>query len=194
MNLRKLHLLLGAASIAGMLGCGGAARADFNPFGSYWDNIARAAANNDAYAVQQKIAADGNPNEVDDNGRSALQIAAINGNLQIAAIVIKAGAKLDYKDPLGDTALFYAADRNQLEMAKLLIDLGARVDVENKRGMTPLMAAASRGNLDLVKTLLDKGADPRRTDFTGRDAANWALEGHRPAVAQALKRATANAR
>jgi ankyrin repeat protein len=50
------------------------------------------------------------------------------------------------------------------------------------------MLAASHGNLQLVQALLAKGADPRKSDFTGRDALSWAKAGHRTGVVQALQR------
>jgi uncharacterized protein len=168
-----------------------AARAELSLFGSYWDNVARAAAQNDAFKVRQLVGSGTNPNQVDDDGRTGLQIAAINGNLQIAAILLKASAHLDLKDKLGNTALHYAADRNQVPMAQLLLDVGAAVDPDNKNGMTPLMIAASRGNIEIIQALLAKGANVRKTDFTGRDALSWASEGRRPAVVQALQRAAA---
>ena len=56
---------------------------------------------------------------------------------------------------------------------------------------SPLMIAASRGNIVIVQALLAKGANPRKNDFTGRDALGWAAEGRRPAVVQALQRAQA---
>ena len=181
--------LLGAAALVLFAAAG--ARADISLFGSYWDNVARATAQNDAYKVLQLVGSGNNPNEVDDAGRTGLQLAAINGNLQIAAILIKANAHLDVKDGLGNTALHYAADRNHVEMAQLLLDVGALVDPQNKSGMTPLMIAASRGNIAIVQALLAKGANARTTDFTGRDAASWAADSGRPAVVQALQRAAA---
>jgi ankyrin repeat protein len=63
------------------------------------------------------------------------------------------------------------------------------VDAENKNGMTALMIAANRGNIEIVQALLAKGANVNKTDFTGRDAAGWAAESHRPAVLQAIRRA-----
>jgi ankyrin repeat protein len=174
-----------------LLGAAGSARAELSLFGSYWDNVARATAQNDALKVRQLVGGGNNPNEVDDNGRTGLQIAAINGNMQIAAILLKANAHLDLKDKLGNTALHYAIDRNQVEMAQLLLDAGAAIDPDNKNGMTPLMLAASRGSMALVQALLAKGANVRKTDFTGRDALSWAAESHRPAVVQALQRAAA---
>jgi len=164
-------------------------RADINIFGGYWENVARAAHRNDAAQVRSLIANDGNPNQTDEEGRTALHYGAMNGNLTIIAILVKASAKLDVKDRLGNTALHLAADRNQSEAARLLLDVGAPVDAENKNGMTPLMVAANRGNLELVQALLAKGASVTKTDFTGRDAAGWAAESHRPAVVQAIKRA-----
>ena len=185
----RLLALIGLSTL--LLFPANAVRADWSPFGEYWNNAARAAAQNDAYQVQHIVATGGNPNEPDENERTGLHIAALNGNLQIAAILIRAKAKLDIKDKLGNTPLHYAAERGQLEMAKLLLDVGASVDPENRNGMTPLMVAASRGELDMVRVLLDRGANPAKSDFTGRNAESWASEGHRPAVVQAIKRAEA---
>jgi ankyrin repeat protein len=187
---RLSRQFLGAAVLV-LLVVAGSARAELSLFGSYWDNVARATAQNDALKVRQLVGSGNNPNEFDDDGRTGLQIAAINGNLQIAAILINASAHLDLKDKLGNTALHYAVDRNQVEMTQLLLDVGAAIDPDNKNGMTPLMIAASRGNMALVQALLAKGANVRKTDFTGRDALGWAAESHRPAVVQALQRAAA---
>jgi len=169
---------------------GGLARADVALFGSYYDNPARAAAQNDAEGVRQIVGGgNGNPNQVDERSRTAMHYAAMNGNLQIIAILIKANAKLNPVDSLSDTPLHLAAEQNQTEAGKLLLDAGADVDPQNKEGMTPLMIAASHGSLQMVRALLAKGASPTKTDYTGRDALGWAREGHRPAVVEALSRA-----
>jgi uncharacterized protein len=182
--------ILSLAACAAVISGASAARAGLNLWGDYYDNVARAAAQNDAEQVRQLVGSgEGNPDMVDEHSRTGLQYAAMNGNLQILAILIKAKAKLDVKDPLGDTALYLAADRSQTEAAKLLLDVGAEVDPQNKDGTTPLMIAASHGNLELVRALLAKGASTAKTDFTGRDALGWAQDGHRPAVVQAIARA-----
>ena len=189
MTARSARLLGGAVLL--VLASSVSARADVSLFGGYFDNVARAASHNDAAQVRQLVVGGNSPNEFDETGRTGLQIAAINGNLQIAAILIKASANLNVKDGLGNTALHYATDRNHVEMAQLLLDVGATVDPDNKNGMTPLMIAASRGNMAIVQALLAKGANARKTDFTGRDALGWAAESRRPAVVQALQRAQA---
>jgi uncharacterized protein len=177
---------------AALVVCGSASRAqlNLNPFSAFYDNVARAAAQNDAEQVRQLVGGGtGNPNQTDDQQRTAMHYAALNGNLQIIAILIKADAKLDPVDRLGDTPLHLAADRDQIDAAKLLLDAGAEVDLQNKDGMTPLMVAASRGELEIVRALLAKGANPSKTDYTGRDALGWAQDGHRPAVVDTINRA-----
>jgi uncharacterized protein len=186
----RVALLFAIAALTLLLGAEGA-RADFNPFNVYYDNIARAAADNDANKVRQLVTSGNSPNETDEETRTGLHVAAIKGNLSIAAILIKAKARLDITDKLGNTPLHYAADRDQVEMVKLLIDAGASPDPTNRDGVTPLMMAARRGNLELVSALLAKGANPRKTDFTGRDALGWASDSRRPLVVQALQRAAA---
>jgi uncharacterized protein len=184
----RLTTMLALAALAAVVG-GSSSHAQLSLFGSYWENVARAARQNDAAQVRALVAGDGNPNQTDEESRTGLHYAAMNGNLTIIAILIKASAKLDAKDKLGNTPLHLAADRNQVDAAQLLLDVGAPVDPENKNGMTPLMVAANRGNIEIVQALLAKGASVTKTDFTGRDAAGWALESHRPAVVQAIKRA-----
>jgi len=189
----RIGFLLGIAGLALLLSAG-RTRAEFNLFNSYYDNIARAAAENDTAKVRQLVTSGSNPNETNEESRTGLHVAAINGNLSIAAILIKGRARLDITDKLGNTPLHYAADRNQIEMATLLLDASAAADPTNRNGVTPLMIAAGRGDLEIVKALLAKGANPSRTDFTGRDAVGWASDSRRPLVIQALQRAAATKR
>jgi len=183
----RLAVILGIAALAGLSGA--AARAQFNPFGTYYENVARAAKQNDSGSVRLLVSNGANPNQTDEEQRTGLHYGAMSGNLRIIAILIKAGARLDPKEKLGNTPLHLAVERDQVEAAKLLLDAGAAVDAENKNGMTPLMMAAGAGKLEIVNALLAKGANVAKTDYTGRDAAGWAAESHRPAVIQAIKRA-----
>jgi uncharacterized protein len=175
------------------------ARADIstalNPFSAYTNNIARAAGANDVGKVRALLASGNSANQTEeDTQRTGLHTAAINGNLQIAAILIKAGARIDARDNLGNTPLIYAADHDHLDMAKLFIDVGAQVDAENKNGMTPLMIAAKDGEVEMVRTLLARGANPNKSDYTGRDSLGWALDSRRPAVIAILRDAQARKR
>ena len=78
----------GLAMIGALL-WGSASWADINLFGDYYSNVARAAAQNDAEAVRQLVGGgEGNPNMVDEHSRTGLHYAAMNGNLEIIAILI----------------------------------------------------------------------------------------------------------
>jgi uncharacterized protein len=189
------------AAVAGLvlLSLAGApsARADIssalNPFSSYYDNVARAAEANDVSKVRALLSSGNSVNQTEeDSQRTGLHTAAVNGNLQIAAILIKAGARIDARDNIGNTPLIYAADHDHLEMAKLLMDVGAQVDAENKNGMTALMVASKNGEVEMVRTLLARGANPNKSDYTGRDALGWALDSHRQALVVLLKDAQAH--
>lgn len=166
-----------------------------NPFSNYYDNVARAAEANDVNKVRALLASGNSVNQTEeDSQRTGLHTAAINGNLQIAAILIKAGGRVDARDNLGNTPLIYSADHDHVELAKLLMDVGAQVDAENKNGMTALMVAAKDGEVEMVRTLLARGANPNKSDYTGRDSLGWALDSHRPAVIALLKDAQAHKR
>lgn len=181
---RRLAAVLGLTLLF-VAGAAGSTRAD-----DYDGNPALAARQNDAEAIREMVASgDSNPNQTDGQSRTALHYAALNGNAEIIAILIKAGAKLDLADPLGNTPLHLAADRSQTEAAELLLASSAAVDPQNHDGMTPLMIAAERGNVALVEFLLAKGASTKLTDYTGRDALAWAEEGHHAAVIAAIRQA-----
>ena len=188
--------VVAAIALPVLIGLVSAARAEglsdaLNPFGNYYNNVARAAENNDVARVRSLLASGNNANQQEgDSQQTGLQWAAINGNIQITAILIKAGARLNDADKLGNTAMHYAAEHNQVEILKLLLDVGAAVDPQNHDGMTPLMTAARAGNVEIVRTLLSRGANPNKADYTGRDALGWAADSHRQALIAMLQDAT----
>jgi ankyrin repeat protein len=184
----------GLAGLVAAVLCAGApvARADLNPFGEFYKNIPRAAQANDAGKIRELLSEGYSPNQTDENGgTTGLHVAASTGNLQIIAILYKAAANINQKDNVGSTPLEYAAEHDQLEALTLLLDMKARVDDENKNGMTALMFAAKTGDVDAIRVLLAHGANPTKVDYTGRDAASWALDSHRPMAVQMLKNAAA---
>ncbi|HVH77896.1 MAG TPA: ankyrin repeat domain-containing protein [Stellaceae bacterium] len=167
------------------------ARADIssmlNPFAEYQKNIPRAVLANDVGKIRTLLSDGYSPNQTDENGSTGLHVAAGTGNLQIIAILFKAGADINQKDAVGSTPLDYAAEHDRLDAAKLLLDMKANVNIQNKNGMTPLMFAARSGDVEMVRAMLAQGASATLSDFTGRDALGWALESHRPMVVQMLK-------
>ena len=148
-----------------------------------------AVAANDSVGVHALLAANTSPDESDEYGRTALIYAVMFDNVPIGQILVSDGANLNIHDKLGKTALHWAAERGSSEMLRLLIDAKATVDAQNLQGLTPLMVAASSGRAEMVRLLLQYHADPRKYDYTGHDAVDWAA--NYAAIARALKVAAA---
>ena len=56
----------------------------------------------------------------DNNGRTALHLASINGHLDIVRLLLTEGADITIADNDGWTALHYASDRGHLDIANCL--------------------------------------------------------------------------
>lgn len=97
-------------------------------------------------------------------GLYPLHIAVIQGNAQIAEILIVLGAKPDNQDLSGKTALRYAVDRKQTAMVKMLIDRGADPFITDVGGTSPALVA-----LHSDIGLLDAMFNSRNINNTGPD-------------------------
>lgn len=148
-------------------------------------NVASAAAADDTDTVNLLLAQGISPDETDANGRTGLIYAATDNNAEIAQSLLSHGAKLDIRDNLGKTALHWAAEYGSVDVMRLLLKANATVDCQNPQGMTPLMLAASKGETAAVRLLLEYHADPKKDDYTGRDAMDWVA--NNPQITQSLK-------
>lgn len=106
----------------------------------------------------------------------ALFIAATEGQVAIAALLLQCGAKID-EIPIGEpskgTPLCAATEKGDLSMVKLLLALGAQPNAHTKSYLNnriPLHVAAEKGYLDIFKILLAHSADIYLTDSVGREA------------------------
>lgn len=173
---------LAAIGLAALVLGAGTARAQFES----WYTVAIAASHNSIDQVQAALArGNADLNGLDStSGRSALEYAASFNNVAMAKLLLEHGAHVDARDASGGTALHWAAERGNLDVMHLLIDNKAGVDAQNRQGITPLMSAASHAQPGAVRLLIASGADPKKQDYTGRDALGWA--GGQPAVLQAL--------
>jgi len=172
-----LVLALGAARAVADDGSGG--------LFTDWYNMAQSARENKTDQVLTFIHRGDNPNFLDEAGRSPLDYAASFGNVVMAKMLLDAGARPDYRDKFGSTPLHWAAEGGQIPMIELLVAAKAPVDAANRQGITPLMLAANADKGAAVRALLKAGADPKKQDFTGRDALGYATG--RPEALRALR-------
>lgn len=114
-------------------------------------------------------------NDFDEYGFTPLVEAAIFDKWDIAAFLLKKGAKVDQKDLVGRTALHWACENNQLKMVRLLLENAADANAYGKAGQSPLVFPFLRHHEQLKQLLISHGAS---LDFA-KDYINTKLLGHR---------------
>ena len=87
------------------------------------------------------------------NKYSDLLHAAGNGHLEMARLLLEAGADKEQHDDEGPTALLLAAEKGHVEIARLLLEAGASTRRKSSNGYTALMLAASNGHLEIAAAL-----------------------------------------
>ena len=92
-------------------------------------------------------------------GYSALLFAARQGDVEMARLLLNAGADIDGLAGNGTSPLVVAAHSGHTALAIELLNRGADANSMGA-GYTALHAAILRGDLDTVESLLDHGADP----------------------------------
>lgn len=122
-------------------------------------------------------------NKLNHQGESALMLAALKGQLELAEKLISKGADVN---KTGWTPLHYAASGSQLKMISLMLENNAYIDAESPNGTTPLMMAAMYGSQAAVVLLLQEGADPKLKNQQGLTALNFAQRANRPDAVQAI--------
>jgi ankyrin repeat protein len=108
-------------------------------------------------------------------GLTALVLAAREGDLESAKLLLKAGADVNQTTEYGWSPLLTATNNRHYELAIYLIEHGADVNKANKGGWTPLYLATDNRNieggdfpvhrpdldhLEYIKVLLNHGANP----------------------------------
>jgi len=109
-----------------------------------------------------------------ESGMTALHLSAIEGHVDVAAVLLDRGADPNALAPGSMTPLHFAAMLAHPEMAGLLVRRGARMDVRNASGMMPLHLAA---NEKVVDVLANAGADVNALTSKGQTPLHTARHG-----------------
>ena len=132
------------------------------------DALLQAVVDHEVTRMQQLLAAHANPEYLSSsssqyNGMSALHIAAMQGHVDSASILIDHHTGLNLRvKATGATPLYLATSANQPDIVQLLSDRGANPNIALENGVSPLHLSCERGYTSISKTLLahsDNSAD-----------------------------------
>lgn len=155
--------------------------------------LVEAAQNGNKAGVQLALRNHADVNAAEPDGTTALQWAAQMDDLEIADILLAAGAYANAANNYGVTPLALACTNGSAAMIEKLLRAGADPNSKLREGETALMTASRTGKLDAVQVLLKHGADVNAKEtWRGQTALMWAAaEGH-VEVVQALLKAGAD--
>jgi ankyrin repeat protein len=138
-----------------------------------------AAAVGDAQRVKDELARDPSFTRArSPGGGTPLHLAAFAGNLDVARVLLDAGAEVNAlaDNEFKNTPLQVSALTGQVDVARLLLARGADAKAKQAGGFTALHEAALSGNRKLLALLLDAGADPKVAAEDGRTPIDMAKE------------------
>ena len=107
----------------------------------------------------------------DENGNTALILAALCGHVKCVEVLLQKGASADHQNKYGNTALILAALYGHVQCVEVLLQKEASVDHQNKYGNTALIATARGGHINIVRNLLCHKANIHLTNKGGTTAA-----------------------
>ena len=134
--------------------------------------VAEAAMRADADAVRKLLKEGVDVNSAQGDGMTALHWAAMKDQVELAEMLLYAGANVKATTRMGGyTPLTMAAKNGNAAMIASLLKAGADVNTATSTGVTPLMLAAQSGSAEAVKSLIDGGADVNAKETVREETA-----------------------
>ena len=129
--------------------------------------VADAASRGDATVVRALLERGADVQTARPDGMTALHWAAMRSDLELADMLLYAGANLEATTRLGrHTPLHVAGRSGRAPVVRALLEAGADPHARTASGATPLHLAAQAGNAEAVAALLDHGADVNARERT----------------------------
>ncbi len=133
-------------------------------------------------------------NQAQVDGMSALHWAVAHDDLEMAKLLLAAGADAKARNRYGVAPLSLACTNGNEAMVEKLLEAGADANTRLPGDETVLMTASRTGKPGPVRALLARGADVNARERRGQTALMWAAAEGNAEVAEALLRAGAEFR
>ncbi|XP_076451914.1 E3 ubiquitin-protein ligase MIB2-like isoform X2 [Babylonia areolata] len=127
--------------------------------------LIKAVMENDVAAVRSLLEKDVDLVHAEEQGVSALHLAANQGNFTIVQMLVDNGAKINKKDSDGDTPIL--AGMKHEVVAEYLMRKGCDLTIPNNNGQTVAHKAALFNHHQILKEFIKKGVDLNAMDCEG---------------------------
>ena len=150
--------------------------------------VAAAAQSRNVASVRALLKQGADVNAAQGDGMTALHWAALNGDSELASMLLYAGANLRALTRLGGfTPLHLAAQSGADGVVDPLLTAGADANLKTTTGATTLMLAAASGSTKAVDLLIARGVDVNAIESAhGQTALMFAAASNRTAVVRTL--------
>jgi len=99
-------------------------------------------------------------NDVEDSkGNTLLNVAVLEGKIEIVKYLVSEGAGVNHRDSSEDTPLVIAIKEGKLDIIEYFLSQGADVNLKVYFNETPLHKAANKGEIEIVKLIVSHGAE-----------------------------------
>jgi ankyrin repeat protein len=156
-----------------------------SPASAATSDVADAAMRGDRAAVRAALARKADVNAPQADGTTALHWAAEQDDVEMADVLIRAGARVALRTREGMTSLQLAAINGSAAMIDRLLKAGADPNAAlTPAGDTALMMAGRTGTTGAIRVLAEAGANVNaKESWGGTTALHWAVsEGHADAA------------
>ena len=151
------------------------------------ENLLQAVSSGDVAQVRSLLERGASLASTAPDGSTALHVAVLGDNLEIADLLISAGADVEARTRYYVTPLSLACTNGNEAMIRRLLEAGADPAGTSEEGQTALMTASLNGNADALKVLLTRGVDVNvREPNRGQTALMWAASEGNSAAAELL--------
>lgn len=131
--------------------------------------------NGNVQAVEQLVKENPNwINQKNENGFTALILAAYTGKDEMVKCLVEHGGNIDFNTEMG-TALMAAVVKGNLKIAHYLLKNKANPNLFDANGVTALMYAVQFKNVEMVALLLKHNADKLQQDHKKKTAFEYAV-------------------
>lgn len=153
----------------------------------------RQAASQGQFSLVSDLVKNGAQFSSDQEGRTALHYAALNGHAEICKFLLQQGCSMNEKDVLGYTPLHRAASKGHTEAIDLLLKAKCDVDSQDEHGNGAIHESAWNGFSQTLELLIKHNCNVILTNKSGFTALHLASQNGHNQSARVLLYAGCNA-